>query len=277
LVLLAPERKSSSGPTPARLRKQHTRFASLRAIFALVLREISTTYGRSAGGYVWAVLEPAAGVVLLTIIFSIGFRSPPLGTDFAYFYASGLLAFTMYVDISAKLGQSIQFSQRLLAYPRVTFVDALLARLLLNSLTQLIVHLIVMTFVVLISPSDTTIDMSKLVIGYAMIIVLSAGIGTLNSFLSLAYPIWATAWAVLSRPLFIASCIFFVFDSVPQPYNDYLWYNPLVHIVGMMRDGYYPYYQPAYVSVAYVFVVGLTTLCIGLFFLNRYHRDIILK
>ena len=44
------------------------RFASLRAIAALVLREMSTTNGRSPGGYLWAILEPAAGIALLTIV-----------------------------------------------------------------------------------------------------------------------------------------------------------------------------------------------------------------
>ena len=74
---------------------------------------------------------------------------------------------------------------------------------------------------------------------------------------------------------FIISCIFFNFESIPQPYSDYLWYNPLVHIVGLMRDGYYPYYQPTYVSILYPVGLAALTLMTGLFLLNRYHRDIL--
>lgn len=113
-----------------------TRFTTMRAVMALILREISTTYGRSPGGYVWAVLEPAADIALLTAIFSIGFRHPPLGTNFSFFYAGGMLPFLMFVDISGKIGQTIQFSRTLLNYPRVTFVDAILDRLISNSLTH---------------------------------------------------------------------------------------------------------------------------------------------
>ena len=127
--------------SPAPVMVPHSmRQSTLRAVSALILREVSTTYGRSPGGYVWAVLEPAAGIALLTLIFSVGFRSPPLGTNFALFYAAGLLPFLMYSDISGKLGQTIQFSRALLAYPRVTFLDALMARFLLNMMTQLVVH-----------------------------------------------------------------------------------------------------------------------------------------
>ncbi len=102
--------------------------ATPRAIGALILREISTTYGRSPGGYIWAVLEPAAGIALLTLVFSIGFRTPPLGASFALYYAAGILPLMMFTELSGKLAQTIQFSRALLVYPRVTFLDALIAR-----------------------------------------------------------------------------------------------------------------------------------------------------
>lgn len=273
-ALITRQPKAEAAP---KLRRQQTSFASGRAVMALILREISTTYGRSVGGYIWAVLEPAAGIMLLTFIFSAGFRTPPLGTDFAYFYGTGLLAFMMYTDISMKMGQCIQFSRALLNYPRVTFIDALAARLVLNTLTQLAVHLLVMTFIIVLTTPNTTIDVSKLITAYFMIIILAAGVGTLNSFLTVAYPFWTSVWAITNRPLLLISCIIFIYEAVPQPYVDYLWYNPLVHIVGMMRDGYFPYYQPNYVSVGYVWFVGLSLLSVGLFLLNRFHRDILLK
>lgn len=252
-------------------------WATPRAILALILREMSTTYGRSPGGYIWAVLEPAAGIALLTAIFSAGFRSPPLGTSFPLFYASGILPFLMYNELANKLAVTMQFSRALLAYPRVTFLDAILARLFLNYFTQLMVHFIVVGAILYFISSNTELDLRKIALAYFMTLALGAGIGTMNSFLTLAYPIWQTAWAITTRPLFLISCLFFVFETVPQPYSDYLWYNPLVHIVGMMRDGYYPFYHPNYVSFLYVMGVSGVTGMVGLFLLRRYHQDMMNK
>ena len=268
---------SSRPDPPAILRTQSAPFATLRAIGALILREITTTYGRSPGGYIWAILEPAAGITLLTLVFSIGFRTPPLGTSFALFYAAGILPLMMYTDISAKLAQTVQFSRALLAYPRITFLDALIARFILNFLTQMMVHFIVLGFIIIFLRPTTVLDYSKIGQAYLLTVALAIGIGTLNSFLTLAYPIWHTAWAILNRPLFLISCVFFIYESVPQPYADYLWFNPIVHIAGLMRDGYYPFYQPTYVSVAYPLAVSATATVVGLFLLNRYHRDILDK
>lgn len=249
--------------------------ASFRAIGALILREVTTTYGRSPGGYVWAILEPVAGIALLTLIFSIGFRAPPLGSSFPLYYATGLLVLLMYVDITLKLSQTIQYSRALLAYPRVTFVDALIARALLNVFTQLIVHALVLGFILWALQPNIGIDPLKVLQAYLLIIALASGVGTLNSFLTLAFPVWQTAWAVLNRPLFLVSCIFFNFESIPTPYSEYLWFNPLVHVVGLMRDAFYPYYQPSYISLLYPLVVAAGTMTMGLFLLNRYHRDIL--
>ncbi len=262
---------------PARLQPQAARFATPRAIGALILREIITTYGRSPGGYIWAILEPAAGITLLTLVFSVGFRTPPLGTSFALFYAAGILPLMMYTDISTKLAQTIQFSRALLTYPRVTFLDALIARFMLNFLTQMMVHFIVLGFILIFLKPTTTLDYSKIGQAYILTLALAMGIGTLNSFLTLAYPVWQTAWSILNRPLFLVSCVFFIFESVPQPYSDYLWFNPIVHIAGLMRDGFYPFYQPTYVSIAYPLAVAALTTMAGLFLLNRFHRDILDK
>lgn len=268
---------SASTDRPQKLAPPTSSFATHRAIGALVLREITTTYGRSPGGYIWAVLEPAAGITLLTIVFSIGFRSPPLGTSFALFYAAGILPLLMYTDISSKLAQTVQFSQALLAYPRVTFLDALIARFVLNLLTQMMVHFMVLGFIMIYLQPTTVLDFSKIAQAYVLVIALALGIGTLNSFLTLAYPIWQTAWSILNRPLFLVSCVFFIFESVPQPYSNYLWFNPIVHIAGLMRDGFYPFYQPSYVSFLYPLGVAAVTFATGLFLLNRYHRDVLDK
>ena len=263
-------------PDPV-LRPVQTPLSTPRAIMALILREMSTTYGRSPGGYVWAILEPTAGIALLTAIFSAGFRNPPLGTSFALFYSAGMLPFLMFSEITGKLGQTLAFSRALLAYPRVTFLDAIIARLSLIFFTQIMVHFIVLGSIIYFLSPSTVLDFWKISVAYLMTIALAAGIGTFNSFLIMAYPLWQTAWAITTRPLFLISGIFFTFESVPRPYSDYLWYNPLVHIVGMMRDGYYPYYHPNYVSVTYVLGLSGGLGLTGLFLLHYYHRDILDK
>lgn len=250
------------------------RFGSLRAIGALMLREMSTSYGKSAGGYFWAIAEPVGGIVLLTVIFSAGFRTPPMGTNFAIFYATGIVPFFTYMTISAKVSTAITYSKSLLAYPAVTFMDALLARIAVNALTYALVAYLIFTMIYLTQDTRTDPQIGGIVLSMLMAMSLAVGIGTMNCFLFAAFPWWRHVWSIVNRPLFLLSGIFFIYDDIPPPYQDWLWFNPLIHVVGQMRKSFYPAYSGDYVSLIYFFSISASLTLVGLAMLVRYHRDL---
>jgi len=261
---------------PAQIPKQtRRRFASLRTISALVMREMATSYGRSPGGYIWAVVEPAAGIALLSAIFALGFRNPAIGTNFAIFYATGLVPFLMFSDLSGKVAMGLLFSKPLLSYPAVTFLDALLGRFIVNLLTQIMVSYVVFAGILIMFETRTIPQVSGIALAVLMAATLSLGVGMMNAVLFTAFPIWQRVWSILTRPLLLISGVIFIFDNIPQPYSDYLWWNPLIHVVGQMRDSFYPTYDGSYISHAYLFGVSLIMMLFGLIFLRRYHRDIL--
>lgn len=257
-----------------RLSHRHRSFSSFRAIGALVLREMSTTNGRSAGGYLWAIAEPVGGIVLLTLVFSLVLAKPPMGTNFPIFYATGMVPFLLYMSISAKVSQSIQYSKTLLAYPAVTFMDALLARMIMNGITQMLVAYIVFAAILFFQDTRTDPQAGGIALSLLMAFSFGVAIGAMNCFMNEAFTWWPQVWAILNRPLFLVSCIFFMYDDIPPPFSDYLWYNPLVHVIGQMRKSFYPSYTGDYVSPLYVMFVSLFVYAVGLALLIRYHRDL---
>ena len=262
-------------PQQPRIAAPRLRYASLRAITALMLREMATDNGRSPGGYLWAVLEPILAILLLTAIFSAGFRSPSLGINFHIFYATGILPFLVFNDISAKTATAIMFSRALLAYPTVTFIDAIIARLLVNILTQILVAYVVFCGILIVFETRTMPDLPIILGSFAMAVALGIGVGTVNCVLFTMYPLWQKMWSLATRPLFLLSCVFHLYQDIPEPYRYYLGWNPLVHVVGYMRKGFYPSYDAAYVSLVYVWGVSLGLMLIGTVFLRRYHRDLL--
>lgn len=256
-------------------RERLPRAASLRTITALVLREMAVTYGRTPGGYVWAVLEPTLGLALLVMIFSTGFRTPPLGTNFAIYYASGLLPFFMFMTTTLKVQQSINYSKQLLNYPRVTFMDAILARLVLNVLTQLAVSVLIFTFILTIYETRTVLRLDLLLNAYAMAIALGLGVGVLNCLLISRHAIWGTVWSVISRPLLFISGGIFLHDRIPEPYRGWLEWNPLVHVTGEARRAFYYSYVGDYVDRVFTYGVAFACAAVGLLMLHSYYRDLL--
>jgi len=251
------------------------RFATIRTIAALILREMSTRFGRTPGGYVWAIAEPLAGILVLSLAFSLVMRTPSLGTSFILFYATGYMPFNLYQNLSNQVARAITFSKPLLQYPSVTWVDAVLARFLLNSLTGILITILLLTGILAVIDSRTILYLPPVVIATALAMLLGLGVGVLNCAIIGLFPIWEMAWSIITKPLFIASGIFFLYDTMPPLARDILWYNPLIHIIGLMRTGFYPTYTAAYVNIPYVLSIALGLLALGLILLGRYHRDIL--
>jgi capsular polysaccharide transport system permease protein len=261
-------------PRPA---QRPARITAGRSIAALGLREMVTTYGRSPGGWLWAVLEPVAAIALLSFAFSLAFHAPPLGSSFPLFYASGFLPYMLFHDISQKVAASIRFSRPLLSFGAVTYLDTLIARFLLNVLTHLVIISVVLSGILMLSGTGHYIEFHQISIALGGAAALAIGIGTLNCYLFNAFPAWERLWAIGLRPLFIISGVVFLFEDVPPDYQDLLVLNPLFHITGLMRAAIYPTYAPIYINMWFVFGLALASCVLGMLLLHRFHDELVHK
>ena len=242
----------------------------MRTIAALILREMSSRYGRTPGGYIWAILEPLGMILMLSFGFALVMKSPPLGNSFLLFYATGYLPFSLFLRSSNTIMAALTYSGPLLKYPAVTWFDAVAARAILNVLTDLLVAYILMASILFFVDSKTIIEFGPILLSFALAALLAIGVGLVNCVAFSFFPIWRTFWNIFTRPLFLASGIIWLFRDLPQLAQDILWWNPLVHVTGLARTGYYPTYDPQHVSVVFVLVPGLVLTALGLLLLRRY-------
>lgn len=257
---------------------QHGRkrsFATMRVVVALMLREMATVYGRSPGGYLWALLEPLGGIIILATAMSVVVRTPPLGSSFILFFATAVLPFNLYQSISNTVARSINYSRALLFYPAVTWVDAVLARFILNMLTDLLVMIIVFSILLFFTENQSVLMAGPILTAVACAAVLGLGVGMLNCVIIGLFPVWMQVWSILTRPLFLISGVFFMYEDLPGPVQSFLWYNPVLHIAGIMRAGFYPTYTPNYTNPTYVLCIGMVCLAMGVILMARHHKDIL--
>ncbi|WP_114287777.1 ABC transporter permease [Candidatus Halocynthiibacter alkanivorans] len=252
-------------------------FAFARTPGALILREMATSYGRSHGGYLWAVLEPVAAVALLSTLFSLVLRSPALGTNFAFFYATGFLPFAAYMAVSQQVASALRFSRPLLEYPAVCVLDALCARFLLAALTQSIVAATVLLGIILIYELNPVLHWAAVAQSFVLALALGLAVGVLNCFLMTRFPVWERVWAVANRPLFLVSAILYLPEALPGAYRGYIMINPLSHITSLMRQGFYPGYDAVLVRPGYVLGLALVLFLLGLIGLNSRRKEIIFQ
>lgn len=251
------------------------RFQALRSILALVLREMGSTYGRSPGGYIWAILQPIGALAVMSLAFSAVLRSPSLGTSFVLFYATGFLPFGGYGEVQKKTASALRYSKSLLAYPRVTWLDAILSRLVLAVLTRVTVGCIVFTGILMLVDTRAVLSIGPILGATAMAASIGLGVGMMNCLLNGLLPIWSSIWSIITAPLFLASGVFFLYEDMPGFAQDILWWNPIMHAVGLMRRGFYPTYEASYVSLLYGYGLSATLILLALIFLRRHHKRVL--
>lgn len=62
----------------------------------------------------------------------------------------------------------------------------------------------------------------------------------------------------LLRPLFWISALFYTVEDVPPDLRELMLYNPVVHVVETVRDGWFPEYDSHYADPVYPiwFILG---------------------
>lgn len=239
---------------------------------ALIRREIVTRFGRTAGGYLWAIGEPVGFILVLTLVISQLAHRPPLGDSFFLFFATGYLGFQFYRSIEDIAAKSVQVNRTLLNFPRVTPFDTVIARAYLQLITVSTTSLIVLVIIFVLNGSTPDLAPHYVFGAIAFAALLGLGVGSINAIAYTFYPVWERVFGVINRPLFILSGVFFIPESLPTSVRDALLWNPIVHIIAMFRKGFYPEYGAEYVSYGYLSFLCLITLFIGFYLLhhNRY-------
>jgi capsular polysaccharide transport system permease protein len=231
-----------------------------RILAALILRETASRFGRSWGGYLWAVAEPVATIAVLSLAFSMFVRTPPLGRSFELFYATGLLPFALYAAIASAGITTLQANKGLLIHPAISVFDVLLARTLLEIITHAAIAALVLPGLVVLVRVDLAFSPAPLAAAMLSAAALGFGVGLCNALLVGFFPTWRQVWAVLNRPMFLASGILFLPTGVPASLAPLVQANPLSHVVALMRGAFYGPEPARFAEPAYPALLSLACI-----------------
>ena len=224
-----------------------------RVVSAMISREMVTRFGNNPGGYVWALLDPIANIAFLTLIFSTIARNPPLGTSFPLFFATGFIAFHYYRSIESFVSAGIKSNKTLLSYPNVAPADVIIARYVLQLATTTAIAVVVLGFVMQFIRNPPVLNFAPIIEAAFAASIMGLGISLANNVLFIKYRIYERLYAVVNRPLYLISGIFFLPDAVPHPFRELLLINPGIHIVMLFRQGFYPEYRAIGLNMPYLY------------------------
>jgi capsular polysaccharide transport system permease protein len=239
-------------------------FVLARVVGALLLRETRTRFGVNRLGYLWALAEPTLHVAIFIVIFRALDRASPIGTDTALFLATGVIPWLLFNHITDRTMKAIEANRALLAYPQVTPVDLVLSRMLLETATLLLV-LILFGLTSFLTHGPYVIDNPLTVLGaFLCLAAFATGLGLLGGAIAGVLPSFAPAFAMIRRPLYFVSGVFFLADRLPPFAREWLSFNPILHYVEWLRSAFFDDFESRFADPPFAIATALSALCLGL-------------
>jgi capsular polysaccharide transport system permease protein len=236
-----------------------------RVIFALMLRAIKTRmFGNGLGFVGFSILWPLVHMSFLLMLYYLLRRAAPVGDSATLFFATGLMPYIAFNYISRLTMLGLIFDRPLLALPIVKVTDVLLAHVLLQMLASCVTAFSLMGILWILGVDFIPRDMVQAGCALAASMLLGAGMGIINSIISLAVPFWFTGYVLILIICYATSGILFDPSKFPESIQHYLALNPVFQAVEWMRSAYYPDYGLATLDKTYLFAWGICTTCIGL-------------
>lgn len=231
---------------------------------ALVLRETHVRFGVTRLGYLWVLIEPVAHALGLSILYYLMGRRSPVGGSVATFFMTGLLPFFLWSKTSKRLITSFISDRPLQLMPIVTRLDILVSRALLEGAAWLAVATIMISLLVAYGFSDWPQDIESLCAATAVTFLFGFGVGAINATLAALLRSWQNIFSIITRPLYLASGVFYLVDHLPHAARNVLSWNPLVHAVEWFRSAFYPSYTTMILDKHYLLQWAIAAFVIGL-------------
>lgn len=236
----------------------------LRVVHAVALRETRTRFGAHQLGYLWALLEPVFWIMTFFGLFWLAGRTMPHGLAIIPFLTTGIIPYELVMKTSDRVSNSVEGNRALLFYPQVQTLDLAFARGALEMVTYTIVFAVIIGVNGLYDGTLVVDDILRVLLGLGLAGTLGLSLGLVLCGASVLSKSVDRIKGPLFRPLFWISGLYFTADALPSKIRDILMWNPILHCVEIVRDGWFIGYRSSEASVSYVLLWIILLAFVGL-------------
>lgn len=248
-----------------------------RVIFALIMREMLTRYGRNNIGILWLLIEPmifTLAIMSLAIFARVHHLS---GISVVGFALTGYSCLLFWRNTANRGKQAITSNTGLLFHRNVRILDIFYARILLELAGGTASFLLLITIFTSLQLMALPKDAMYVIYAWILLGWFGTSLALCIGILSEQFDAFGRIWNASSFPLFTLSGAMFMVDWIPEPARSYLLWVPMVHGTEMLRHGYFGSIVPTYESPSYLISINLFLSFMGLSLVKRWSEGAYFK
>lgn len=239
----------------------------------LIRKDITTRYKRSVLGILWTMLHPLGVMIIMTVVFQDFFGRQEF---YSVYVLSGLLSFSFFQQTSVSIIHNLIWGENLfqrIYIPRSTFAIAAVGTAVVN-LALAFIPLILVKLAIH-SPVSWNVLFFPIYIVY--LASFSLGVGLIVATMALYFHDIAEIYQVILTGWFYATPIIYPYDSLSESTKHILSFNPMVHIVQLMRNSFYYNLPPTAGEFLLVAGISSVVLIIGWLLFSTQTEEFVLR
>ncbi|MEO1316236.1 MAG: ABC transporter permease [Pseudomonadota bacterium] len=188
----------------------------------------------------WVFLEPAAQLALILGIFTFIGRNGGYGISLALFLLTGIAMLSIVTRGMMQVGGAVQALRSPRRLPEIGVFADPLAALLFTLFTAAIYTGAIAWGIGHWQHVDVIpVAPFRVLEALAAAGLLAFGLGMIRGYSARFAPVVMRALGILSRALLFISGVFYMPSYMPPFIRDWLYWNPVLHVVELMRRGVY--------------------------------------
>jgi len=241
-------------------------------IWALALKDLKIRYKRSVLGFMWALLNPALLMLVLTMVFSTIMRFPI--PHYAIFLLSVLLPWTFFSQSLSYAVESIVTNGDLIKKVKVAKLVFPVAALLSNMI-NLLLSLIPLALLILIMRHPFYWTWLYLPVPLLALAIFTLGATFFFAAANVYYRDVAHILQVVLSAWFYFTPIIFPLDMLPAQYQWLFKLNPIIYVINGFRLSVYYGMLPRAQSIIASFVCAFISLFLRYRLFRKYQNSFV--
>ncbi len=245
-----------------------------RVLHALMIRELTTRFGRENIGFLWMMVEPLLFAGLVSVIWRVIKGPEEHGMPIVAFIVSGYIPITLFRHGVGRSVMVFQANGALMYHRQIKILDFLLVRFFIEMLGGMMGYVFIGTILVTVGLFPIPKDPGMFIAGWFLYAWVSFSICLVIAPLSEMSEVWEKFIPVTTYVMIPFSGLFTMSAWLTPSMRDYLLWSPFVNGMELMRGGIWGEDIKVYYNIWNPLIFSTILTLFGLIMCRRVRRTL---
>jgi capsular polysaccharide transport system permease protein len=246
----------------------------LRVTHALMIRELTTRFGRENIGFLWIMVEPLLFAGLVAALWRVTKGSEEHGVSVIAFVVTGYIPITLFRHGIGRSVAVFTVNSSLLYHRQVKILDFIIVRFVIEVLGGMMAYIFIATVLMVADVFPVPDNIGLLIAGWFLYALFSFSVCLVIAPLSEMSEVLEKFVPVTTYIMIPFSGLFYMVSWMTPNLRDYFLMSPFVNCMEMMRKGIWGEQVTAFYSIWNPIGCSIVFMAIGLSLCRHVRRTL---